>query len=230
MPVTPLKVLSSMATRELLNELTSGYQRSSGQAVTSEAAGGVDVAKRVRAGEAVDVVVLSSTAIDSLIAAGTLLPDSRTDLVKSGVSIAVRAGAPRPDVTGEEALKRAVLAAKGVSYSTGPSGVYLENLFERWGILPQIRGRIVVAPPGVPVGSLVASGAVELGFQQLSELMTLPGIDVIGPLPPGIQTITIFSGGISCGCTRPELARALLDYLASPPVSDTKRRNGMDPA
>lgn len=230
MPVTPLKVLSSMATRELLNELTSGYQRSSGQAVTSEAAGGVDVAKRVRAGEAVDVVVLSSTAIDSLIAAGSLLPDSRTDLVKSGVSIAVRAGAPRPDVTGEEALKRAVLAAKGVSYSTGPSGVYLENLFERWGILPQIRGRIVVAPPGVPVGSLVASGAVELGFQQLSELMTLPGIDVIGPLPPGIQTITIFSGGISCGCTRPELARALLDYLASPPVSDTKRRNGMDPA
>lgn len=230
MPVTPLKVLSSMATRELLNELTSGYQRSSGQAVTSEAAGGVDVAKRVRAGEAVDVVVLSSTAIDSLIAAGSLLPDSRTDLVKSGVSIAVRAGAPRPDVTGEEALKRAVLAAKGVSYSTGPSGVYLENLFERWGILPQIRGRIVVAPPGVPVGSLVASGAVELGFQQLSELMTLPGIDVIGPLPPGIQTITIFSGAISCGCTRPELARALLDYLASPPVSDTKRRNGMDPA
>lgn len=230
MPATPLKVLSSMATRELLNELTSGYQRSSGQAVTSEAAGGVDVAKRVRAGEAVDVVVLSSTAIDSLTAAGSLLPDSRTDLVKSGVSIAVRAGAPRPDVTGEEALKRAVLAAKGVSYSTGPSGVYLENLFERWGILPQIRGRIVVAPPGVPVGSLVASGAVELGFQQLSELMTLPGIDVIGPLPPGIQTITIFSGGISCGCTRPELARALLDYLASPPVSDTKRRNGMDPA
>jgi molybdate transport system substrate-binding protein len=230
MPATPLKVLSSMATRELLNELTSGYQRSSGQAVTSEAAGGVDVAKRVRAGEAVDVVVLSSTALDSLIAAGSLLPDSRTDLVKSGVSIAVRAGAPRPDVTGEEALKRAVLAAKAVSYSTGPSGVYLEKLFERWDILPQIRSRIVVAPPGVPVGSLVASGAVELGFQQLSELMTLPGIDVIGPLPPEIQTITIFSGGISCGCTRPELARALLDYLASPSVSDTKRRNGMDPA
>ncbi len=230
MPATPLKVLSSMATRELLNELTAGYQRSSGQAVSSEAAGGVDVAKRVRAGEAVDVVVLSSTAIDSLVAAGSLLPDSRTDLVKSGVSIAVRAGARRPDVTGEEALKRAVLAAKGVSYSTGPSGVYLENLFERWGILAQIRSRIVVAPPGVPVGSLVASGAVELGFQQLSELMTLPGIDVIGPLPPEIQTITIFSGGISCGCVRPELARALLDYLASPSVSDTKRRNGMDPA
>jgi molybdate transport system substrate-binding protein len=229
MPATPLRVLSSMATRELLDELTREYQRSSGQAVTSEAAGGVDVAKRVRAGEAVDVVVLSSTAIDSLIAAGSLLPDSRMDLVKSGVSIAIRAGAPRPDVTGEEALKRTVLAAKGVSYSTGPSGVHLEKLFERWGILPQIRSRIVVAPPGVPVGSLVASGDVELGFQQLSELMTLPGIDVIGPLPPEIQTITIFSGGISCGCTRPELAREMLDYLAAPSVADAKRRRGMHP-
>jgi molybdate transport system substrate-binding protein len=230
MPALSLKLLSSMATRELLGELISRYQRSTARAVTSEAAGGVDVAKRVRAGEAVDVVILSSTAIDSLIAAGSLLPDSRIDLVKSGVSIAVHAGASRPDVTSEEAVKRAVLAAKTLSYSTGPSGVYLEKLFERWGILAQIRSRIVVPPPGVPVGSLVANGTVELGFQQLSELMTLPGIEVIGPLPPQIQTITIFSGGISPGCVRPELARALLDYLASPSVSETKRRYGMDPA
>jgi molybdate transport system substrate-binding protein len=230
MPTESLKLLSSMATRELLNDLAAEYQRSTAQAVISEAAGGVDVAKRVRAGEAVDVVVLSSTAIDSLIAAGSLLPDSRIDLVKSGVSIAVRAGAPHPDVASEEAVKRAVLAAKTLSYSTGPSGVYLEKLFERWGILADIRARIVVAPPGVPVGSLVANGSVELGFQQLSELMTLPGIEVIGPLPPQIQTITTFSGGISSGCTRPELARALLGYLASPSVAHTKQRYGMEPA
>jgi molybdate transport system substrate-binding protein len=227
---TALKLLSSMATRELLNELVAEYQRSSGQSVTSEAAGGVDVAKRVRAGEAVDVVILSSTAIDSLIAAGSLLPDSRTDLVKSGVSIAVRAGAPRPDVASEDALKRAVLAARTLSYSTCPSGVYLEKLFERWGILAQIRERIVVPPPGVPVGSLVASGKVELGFQQLSELMSLPGIEVIGPLPPAIQTMTIFSGGISCGCSQTEAARALLDYLAAPAVAQTKSRHGMTAA
>src|SRR5262249_53736679 len=156
--------------------------------------------------EALDVVILSNTAIDSLIAAGSLLQDSRVDLVKSGVSIAVRAGAPHPDVSCEDAGKCAVLAAKTLSYSTGPSRVYLEKLLERWGILEQIRSRIVVAPPGVPVGSLVAAGQVELGFQQLSELMTLVGIEVIGPLPPDIQTITVFSGGISCGCTRPELA------------------------
>jgi molybdate transport system substrate-binding protein len=230
MPATSLKLLSSMATRELLGELISQYRRSSAQAVTCEAAGGVDVAKRVRAGEAVDVVVLSSGAIDSLIAAGSLLPDSRIDLVKSGVSIAVRAGASRPDVSSEEAVRHAVLAAKTLSYSTGPSGVYLEKLFERWGILAQIRSRIVVPAPGVPVGSLVANGTVELGFQQLSELMTLPGVEVIGPLPAPIQTITVFSGGISPGCTQPGSARALLDFLASPSVSDTQRRYGMDPA
>jgi molybdate transport system substrate-binding protein len=219
-----------MATRTLLNELVAEYQRSSGQSVTSEAAGGVDVAKRVRAGEALDVVILSSTAIDSLIAAGNLLPDRRLDLVKSGVSIAVRTGAPHPDVSSEEAVRRAVLAAKTLSYSTGPSGVYLEKLFERWGILEQIRSRIVVAPPGVPVGSLIADGKVELGFQQLSELMTLAGIEVIGPLPPDLQIVTVFSGGISCGCTRPELARALLAYLVSPATAETKRRHGMEAA
>jgi molybdate transport system substrate-binding protein len=226
----PLKLLSSMATRELLNDLIAEYERTTGQPVTAEAAGGVDVAKRVRAGEAVDVVVLSSTAIDSLIAAGSLLPDSRIDLVKSGVAIAVRAGASQPDVASEEAVKRAVLNAKTLSYSTGPSGVYLEKLFERWGILEEIRSRIVVPPPGVPVGSLVAGGTVELGFQQLSELMTLPGIEVIGPLPPEIQTITLFSGGISPGCERPELGRALLDYMASPSVATVKRRFGMEAA
>jgi molybdate transport system substrate-binding protein len=198
--------------------------------VTAEAAGGVDVAKRVRAGEAVDVVVLSSTAIDSLIAAGSLLPDSRIDLVKSGVAIAVRTGASQPDVASEEAVKRAVLSAKTLSYSTGPSGVYLEKLFERWGILDEIRGRIVVPPSGKPVGSLVADGSVELGFQQLSELMTLPGIKVIGPLPPEIQTITLFSGGVSPGCSRPELGRALLEFMASPASAPAKRQFGMEAA
>jgi molybdate transport system substrate-binding protein len=230
MPPRPLKLLSSMATRELLNGLIAEYERTTGQPVTAEAGGGVDVAKRVRAGEAVDVVVLSNTAIDSLIAAGSLLPDSRIDLVKSGVAIAVRAGASQPDVASEDAVKRAVLNAKTLSYSTGPSGVYLEKLFERWGILEEIRSRIMVPPPGVPVGSLVAGGTVELGFQQLSELMTLPGIEVIGPLPPEIQTITLFSGGISPGCKRPELARALLDYMASPSVATFKQHFGMEAA
>ena len=224
-----LKLISSMATREVLSELAGRYERDTGQKIATEAAGGVDVAKRVQNGEAVDIVVLASNAIDKLIADGKVLA-GREDLVQSGVSIAVRAGASRPDVASEEALKSAVLNAKTLSYSTGPSGVYLEKMFARWGILEQIRSRIVVPPPGKPVGSLVADGSVELGFQQLSELINLAGIDVVGPLPAAVQTITIFSGGVSAACTQPDAARAVLKFMASPAAADAKKRHGMESA
>jgi molybdate transport system substrate-binding protein len=230
MPPEPLKLISSMATREVLVALAAEYERSSGQRVVTQAAGGVDVANRVQTGEAVDVVVLAGNAIDKLIAAGRLLAGSRVDLVKSGVAIAVRAGAARPDISSEAAVKRAVAAAKSLSYSTGPSGVYLESLFERWGILADLRSRIVVPPPGVPVGTLVAKGQVELGFQQLSELQNLPSIDVLGPLPPSIQTITTFSGGVGVNCQSGEAARQLLLFMAAPATAEIKRRHGMEPA
>jgi molybdate transport system substrate-binding protein len=230
MSQSPLKMISSMATREVLSELASQFQQSAAQAVVSEAAGGVDVARRVQAGEAVDVVVLASNAIDKLIADGKVLAGSRVDLVRSGVAIAVRAGSPKPDISSEEAVKRAVVEAASLSYSTGPSGVYLEKTFERWGILEQIRGRIVVPPPGTPVGSLVAGGKVELGFQQLSELMNLAGIEVVGPLPPAIQTITVFSGGVASVCSRPDAARALLKFMASAQTTAVKQRHGMEAA
>ncbi len=226
----PLKLISSMAAREVLGQLAAQFERLKGQPVTTEAAGGVDVAKRVQADEPVDIVVLASNAIEKLIAEGKLLARSRVDLAKSGVAIAVRAGAARPNIATEEAVRRAVVAARSLSYSTGPSGVYLEKLFERWGILERIRSRIVVPPPGVPVGSLVAGGTAELGFQQLSELISLPGVEVVGPLPPTIQTVTTFSGGISVRCEVPEAARALLDYMASPLAIETKQKHGMDAA
>jgi molybdate transport system substrate-binding protein len=219
-----------MATREVLASLADRYGRARGRAVAAEAAGGVDVAKRVEGGEPVDVVVLSSSAIDKLITTRRLLPGSRSDLAKSGVSVAVRAGAAKPDIGTEEAVKQAVLAAKTLSYSTGPSGVYLEKLFARWGILEGIRSRIVVPRPGIPVGSLVASGEAELGFQQLSELMSLSGVEVVGPLPPAIQSITVFSGGVASSSDDPAGARALLDYLASPSTAADKRRHGMEGA
>jgi 16S rRNA (cytidine1402-2'-O)-methyltransferase len=224
----PLKLISSMATRELLATLTAQYEANTSRRAVAEAAGGVEVARRVQAGESVDVVVLSDTAIDKLIAEGKVQRD-RVDLVRSGVAIAVRAGAARPDIATEEAVKRAVTGAQTLSYSTGPSGVYLEKLFERWGILEQIRSRIVVPPSGVPVGSLVASGAAELGFQQLSELMNLPGIDVVGALPPEIQTLTIFSGAVAANSKAPDAARELLRFLASPDVAQIKRQHGMEP-
>jgi len=223
-------MLSSMATREVLVELALQYQRITSQPVSAEAAGGVDVARRVQAGEAMDVVVLADNSIDKLITEGKLLAGSRVDIVKSGVAVAVRAGTPVPVINSEEAVKRAVLAAKTLSYSTGPSGVYLEKMFARWGILDDIRSRIVVPPPGVPVASLVADGSAELGFQQLSELMNRPGIEVIGPLPPEIQSVTTFSGGIAVACSQPEAARALLAYLASPAAADVKQRYGLHAA
>jgi molybdate transport system substrate-binding protein len=227
---TALKVISSMATREILAELATQYVHAFSQTITTEAAGGVDVAKRVQAGEAVDIVVLANKAINQLITAGKLLAGSRIDLVESGVAIAVRAGATKPDISSEDAVKKAVLNAKTLSYSTGPSGVYLEQLFERWGILQDIKRKIVVPPPGIPVGSLVAKGDSELGFQQLSELMNLPGIEVLGPLPAAIQTITIFSGGVSASSQNPEASRRVLEYMASPITADIKRRYGMEAA
>jgi molybdate transport system substrate-binding protein len=229
MPAT-LKLISSMATREVLNELAARYEREASQKIATEAAGGVDVAKRVQNGEAVDIVVLASNAIDKLIAEGKVLAGSRVDLVQSGIAIAVRAGASRPDVASEEAVKRAVLQAKTLSYSTGPSGVYLEKMFARWGILEQIRSRIVVPPPGKPVGSLVADGTVELGFQQRSELINLAGIDVVGALPPAIQSITVFSGGVAAVSSQVEAARAVLKFMASPVAADAKKRHGMESA
>jgi molybdate transport system substrate-binding protein len=226
----PLKLLSSMATRELLAKLSAQYERSHAKPVVTEAAGGVDVAKRVQGGEPVDVVVLASNVIDKLISEGKLLGASRLDLVKSGVAIAVRAGAARPHIATEDEVKQAVRAAKSLCYSTGPSGVHLEKTFERWGVLAEIRTRIIVAPPGIPVGTLLARGEAELGFQQLSELKNVAGVEVLGPLPDAIQTITIFSGGIGAHSSEPRAARALLEYLAAPEATAIKRSFGMEPA
>jgi molybdate transport system substrate-binding protein len=226
----PLKLISSMATRELLAEMLSLYERQTGQSVVSEAAGGVDVAKRVQAGEAADVVVLASNAIDKLMADNKVLAGSRVDLVRSGISVAVKQGSEAPDIESEDALKTAVQSARTLSYSTGPSGVYLEKMFERWGILDAIRSRIVVPPPGVPVATLVAGGSVELGFQQLSELMNVRGVRVVGPLPPAVQSMTIFSGGVAASSGHPSASRALLDFMASPALSGLRLRQGMEDA
>jgi molybdate transport system substrate-binding protein len=222
---TTIKGISSMATRLLLND----YQRSAQVSVDIESVGGVDAAKRVQLSEPFDAVFLSSDAIDKLIASGQVLPGSRVDLVRSGVAVAVREGAPQPDLSDEDAVRQTVLAARSLSYSTGPSGVALAKLFERWGIAEQIKGRIVTAPPGVPVGSLVAKGEVELGFQQLSELLPLPGITVLGPLPPAIQIVTTFSAGVCATSRQPDAVRAMLAAMNGPQAASVKRRHGMEP-
>lgn len=227
MATTPIQLIASMATKLLLADLVARYAAQTGVPVNVVSVGGVDAAQRVQAGEAFDVVMLAANAIEQLTAAGHIVPGSRVDVVDSGVAVAVRAGASLPDIGSEAAVKAAVLAAPRLSYSTGPSGVQLARLFERWGIADTLAGRIVTAPPGVPVGTLVACGEVELGFQQYSELMHLPGITVVGPLPPEIQITTTFAAGIGSRSAQPEAVRALLQFFASPEVAAVKRQHGM---
>ena len=219
-----------MATRQVLADLVQAYTAQTGVSVAIESVGGVDAAKRVQAGEALDVVVLASDAIDKLQAAGHVVAGSKLNVVHSGTAVAVRAGAALPDLSSAEAVRAAVLAARSVSYSTGPSGVALAQLFERWGIAPQVQDRIVTPPPGVPVGLLVARGEVELGFQQLSELIHVEGITVVGPLPPEIQITTTFSAAVCVTSAQPDAVRGLLAFLCSDAAADAKRRQGMEPA
>ncbi|MES2950853.1 MAG: substrate-binding domain-containing protein [Pseudomonadota bacterium] len=227
--LAPLTGISSMATRLLLAELTAAYTERTGQVIHITSVGGVDAARRVQQGEALDVVILASDAIDRLVTSGHLRGASKVDLVFSGVAVAVCAGTPPPDITSEEALRQAVLAAPTLGYSTGPSGVALARLFDRWGIADQIKDRIVTAPPGVPVASLVAQGTVALGFQQLSELIHVVGISIVGPLPPAIQITTTFSAAVTTTSTRVSDVCALLAFMASPEAAAAKRRQGMEP-
>jgi len=221
-----IHVLSSMATRQVLGELAVAFESRSGLSVRVESVGGVDAAKRVRAGETFDVVVLASNVIDALIAEGHLAGE-RSDLVTSAIGIGVRAGSVHPDIGSAAAVQHAVLTAGRIGYSTGPSGTYLAKLFEQWGIGDVVKDKTVVAPPGVPVTSLVARGDIDLGFQQLSELAG-DGVDVVGSLPDEIQSLTTFSGGVARTSPQPEDARALLRFMTMPEVTDIKRRHLMN--
>ncbi|WP_232834543.1 substrate-binding domain-containing protein [Rhodoferax ferrireducens] len=226
----PLRGISSMATRQVLGQLVSTFVARSGMAVVFESVGGVDAAKRVWAGEAFDLVVLAADAIDKLVDAGRAIGGTRVDLVRSGVAVAVRAGSPLPDLSTEDSTRRAVLAAPTIGYSTGPSGVALLKLFERWGVAQQLASRLAQAQPGVPVGAMVARGDVALGFQQLSELMHVEGVAVAGPLPDAIQIETIFSGAVCATTARASDVREFLAFMASPECDAEKRRQGMAPA
>jgi molybdate transport system substrate-binding protein len=227
-----LKGISSMATRALLKELGVAYEAQGGVQIQMESVGGVDAAKRVAAGEAFDVVILASDAIDKLIAAGHLLPGSRVDIVQSEIAVAMKSGAARAMMTTASSLKASLIAAKSISYSTGPSGMYLASLFEKMGIAEQLKAKTIVPPSGVPVGSLVAKGEVQLGFQQLSELINVEGIEVLGTLPSEVAYITTFSAGIPAK-TSEETRKAVQQFLSfcnSNQTTPIMQSQGMTPA
>ena len=194
-----IRGISSKATQQLLAALCTAFEAQTGQAVHIESVGGVDAARRVAAGEHFDVVLLASDAIDKLIEGGHLAAGSRVDYVQSPVAVAVHQSSPAPDIGSEAALMAAVLAAPSISYSTGPSGTYLKQLFERWGIAEQVAAKLVVPPPGTPVAALIASGQVGLGFQQRSELLNVDGVQIVGDLPDAVAFITTFSAGVTDG-------------------------------
>ncbi len=218
-----------MATRRLLVELAAACRQQTGISIVIESVGGVDAANRVMAGEAFDVVVLASDAIDKLIASGHVMAGSKTGLVKSAVAVAVRDGAARPDAGNETSLRQAILSARNIGYSTGPSGTALLKLFERWGIAMEMNARLVQSPAGMPVGQMVAEGKVELGFQQLSELAEMPGIEIIGMMPAGCEISTTFSAGVCAVSKHADAARKILSCMQAKGMDEIKRRHYMEP-
>ncbi len=204
------------------NKIVTAYGASMGNAPDS-------IPSRLDRGEPDDVVILADSALDELIKRGKVVPGSRVDLVRSSIGMAIRAGAPKPDISTIDALKRTLLQAKSIAYSASASGVYLSHdLFPRLGIADQIQRKCQRIPSG-PVGVAVARGDAEIGFQQISELLPVPGIDYVGPLPPGAQKVTVFSAGIAVGARQPDAARALIRFLGSPAVVPAIKKSGLEP-
>ena len=225
-----IKVLATQAVEGAFRELVLQFEKASGHKVTTIYTGTLDAQKRIAAGEAYDLIVMAGPAIDDLIKSGRVVPGSRINLARSGVGVAVRAGAPRPDIHSTEALKKTLLAAKSIGYSSGPSGVYLTGLFSKLGIADQIKSKLKQTATGVFVGSIIASGEVEIGFQQVSELAHYPGIDFVGPLPADIQNVTVFSSGMQIGAKAVDAANAWTTFLISPAAAAVFRSKSMEPA
>jgi molybdate transport system substrate-binding protein len=225
--MSEIKVMLSAAFKEAYLELVPQFERASGYKVESLWVPSVQMMTRLKGGESVDLVILSAASLDEIRKAG--LVSDRTDLARSGIGVAVKSGARRPDISSGEAVKRAVLAAKGIAYSTGPSGIYLMGLFQRMGIAEAIKSKVKQVQ-GEPAGGVVARGEAEIAFQQVSELLPVPGIDLVGPLPADIQQITVFSAGLHVAAKQPDAARALVKFLTAPAAAPVIRKKGMEPA
>jgi molybdate transport system substrate-binding protein len=223
-----IKLIASNAVREPYGELLPLFASSTGHKVTASWGGTVDIVRRVESGEIADIVIVPAARIDDLVAKGRLA--SRTDLVRSGVGVAARAGLPRPDISSLEALRRTLLAAKSIVLSSGPSSLYMPVLFQKMGIADEVKPKIVQIAPGLGVGDKLARGEGEIGFTQMSELMSVKGIEYLGPLPAEVQFVTVFSAGLHASAPAPDAARALLKFLAGPEAMPVLKSHGMEPS
>jgi molybdate transport system substrate-binding protein len=224
-----IKLLASAAIREAYLELIPEFEKTTGNKVVAQWAGTPDIQKRIAGGEAADLVILGSSGTDDLIRQGKLVPDSRVNFAKSRIGVAVRDGAPKRDISSAGAVKAAVLAAKSVAYSAGASGAYIVTLFQRMGIADEVKAKTAAVKPGEPVGAVIARGDAELGFQQVAELVPVRGIQYVGPLPPEIQNITVFSGGVHSGAAEPEAAAALVKFLTAPAAIPIITKHNLEP-
>ncbi|MEI7713011.1 MAG: substrate-binding domain-containing protein [Rhodospirillales bacterium] len=224
-----MRALVSRAIQYAYRELLPGFEAASGVAVDTVWSSTGAIVEQIASDAPFDLVIAGAATIDRFIADGAVLAGSRVDQMSSGIGVAVKAGAPRPDIGSGEAVKHALLAAQSIGYSQGPSGVYLLALFEKMGIAKQIRAKATQSTPGIPVAHYLAAGTVALGFQQVSELIDKTGIALVGPLPADIQKITMFASGVPNRSTAPDAARALQTYLSSPASDAAIRKHGMEP-
>jgi len=226
--VAGIAMIASNAVREPCCELLPAFEHGTGHKVTASWGGTVDIVKRVENGEVADIVIIPDVRIDDLITKGLIA--SRTDLVRSGVGVAVRVGVPKPDVSYVDALRRALLAAESIVLSSGPSSLYMPALFEKLGLAADVKPKIIRIAPGLGVGATLARGEGEIGFTQISELMSVTGIQYLGPLPAEVQFMTVFSAGLHAVAPRPDAARALLRFLNGPDAAPVLTRHGLEPA
>ena len=224
-----IKVLSTQATEEAYKELVPQFEKASGHKVTTVFTGTLDALKRLSNGEAYDLLIMARQQIDELSQSGKVVAGSRTDIAKSGVGVAVGKGKPKPDISTVDALKKTLLAAKSIGYSTGPSGIYVVSMFQKMGVADEIKSKLKQTPTGVFVGSIIASGEAEIGFQQVSELSFFPGIDYVGPIPAEVQLITVFSAGIPAETKQADAAKALVSFITAPAAATVFKKHALDP-
>jgi molybdate transport system substrate-binding protein len=224
-----IRVIGSPGFREAYTDLLPGFETSARHHVTTIWGGVNEIAKRVADGEVADIVILPAAQIDDLIRRGKLAPETRVDVARSAIGVAIPVGAPRIDAASSDGIRKALIAAKSIAYSSGPSGVHMADVIQKWGIAGQLKAKTRISPPDTPVGVMISRGDAEIGFQQVSELIRIKGIDYLGPLPDDINEITMFSAAVHRNAAAPDAAKALVKYLSAPEAAPTIRKTGMDP-